>query len=140
MKGGEAKRVRYNGDSRLWNSIRFLSAITFDFVSIKFCYVFNFVFYLILVPFSSHFVYSLLWKANSFGLCPWLRLRKNFEVSMLICFASLLLISFCAPTIFIGPFTLSDSVNTNLCLCSRLVKGVARFRGWDECCVRACFA
>jgi len=56
MKGGKAKGVRYTGDSRLWNSIYFLSAITFGFVSIKFRYIFNFVSYLILVPSSSHFV------------------------------------------------------------------------------------
>jgi len=59
---------------------------------------------------------------------------------MFIHFAPLLLNSFYASTIFIEPFTLSDSVNTNLCLCSCLVKGVVRFRGWDECCASACFA
>jgi len=125
MKGGKDKGVRYTGDSQLWNSIRFLSTIAFGFLSIKFHYIFNFVFYSILIPSSSHFVYSLLWKTNPFGLCPWLRLRKKFVILCL--FISLLYCWFQS----VRPLFSVD--------CSRLVKGVARFRGWDECCASACF-
>jgi len=48
---------------------------------------------------------------------------------MFIRFAPLLLNSLCAPTVFTRPFMFSDSVNTNLCLCSHFVKGVVQFRG-----------
>jgi len=71
-------------------------------------------------PFSFllHLVYSLLWKANSFGLSSWLRLRKRFEVLCLIISPFNSRLFHFLPTVFTGPFMLND--------------GKYDLLGWDE--------
>ena len=76
------------------------------------------VFFIIPFSFLLHLVYLLLWKANSFGLSSWLRLRKMFEVLCLIISPLNSRLFHFLSTVFTGPFMLND--------------GKYDLLGWDE--------
>jgi len=127
---------------RGWLELRLNFLCFYNFLYFRFwCLEYNLRFLHLPSSFLLHLTLFIRFYGRLIRLVmPLIEIAEKVWSFMLNRFAPLLLISLYAPTVFTGPFTLSDSVNTNLCLPSCLVKGVAWFRGWDECCASVCFA